>query len=123
MILDMLRVIAITLGGVSIALKFPVLWAHANLMTYYRRGRLRFDDVGLPLALRSAAHTLALLYICVILVERVGEPFSWKLPGAYVVFIATIASLIATHKRDQDIKTAVRDEKGVKTTSGRDLND
>lgn len=110
---DAFRLFAMMLGGLAVGLKIPILRHHVETMHWMRRGRLRYDDVAVPLVLRAFAHVLAVLYICVSLAGKLGDPLTWQTPAALVVFIATIIGLIVTHRSDKEVLGAVREDEAT----------
>lgn len=109
---DLMRGIAMFGLGAYAAAKLPVIVHHAKTMAWFRRGRLRFDDVAVPLYWRSATHVLALGYLVADLASRLGSELTWRAPAALVVVGVGLVSLWRTAHADQRALAAVREDKG-----------
>lgn len=105
---DVARALVMFMGGMTIALKWPILRQHADTLIYFRRGRMRFDDVAMTLALRSFAHVLSLIFIIVEIGSRLGNRITWRTPSAFLVFLVSIIALLETNRRDRVLQQAVR---------------
>lgn len=105
---DLLRGFAMFLAGIYFAAKVPILAAHIRVMAWFRRGRLRHDDVRLPILVRETSAALAVAYIVCDMATRFGAELTWRAPLAIVVCSARLYGLWVTQKRDTDTMRAVR---------------
>jgi hypothetical protein len=108
LVADVVRACLMFMAGICIAMKVPILRYHAETLHWFRKGRMRFDDLGPPLLLRTLGHVLALTFIAVELASHLGNKLTWRSPAALLIFSVSIAGLVVTHRRDKAARTAIR---------------
>lgn len=87
---DMLRVLAVVLGGVSFGI---ALRLYPRLRKVWAREDLFCARTFL------IVHLLVVLFVAGALAEKTGEDLSWRAPTALVIFVLKIAMLVLLRER------------------------
>lgn len=94
---DLLRILAVLLGGASFGVGAVVA----------REWVRRLDGFGrLAAQIFAVVHLLVVLFIAGVLAERAGEPVYWQTPMALTIFTAKLSclELIRQLQRDQYLR-------------------
>lgn len=96
--LDLIRVGAFLIGGLSVGAALPVL------AQFIRRGNRQEAFVA---RLFGCIHISVVLFIGGVLAERAGDPLSWQTPIACAIFTAKLIALLIL--REQVMQRELRD--------------
>ena len=78
---DAARIAVIFFGGAVVGAGWPILWHRAH---FYRQ--IQLPDACVAMWLLAVVNALVLTFISFVLIDRWGDPLSWRWPVAIAIF-------------------------------------